>query len=55
MLQTLKKNQNSENLFYGINSGNYGFLMNKFSSKNVIKNLLRAKMISISPLEMTIY
>ncbi len=54
MLQTLKKNQNSKNLFYGINSGNYGFLMNKFSSKNVIKNLLRAKMISISPLEMTV-
>ena len=23
--------------FYGINSGNYGFLMNKFSSKNTIK------------------
>ena len=28
--------------------------MNKFSSKNVIKNLSRAKMISISPLEMTV-
>ena len=34
MLQTLKKNKNSLNLFYGINSGNYGFLMNKFSAKN---------------------
>ena len=33
MLQTLKKNKNSKKLFYGINSGNYGFLMNKFSSK----------------------
>ena len=54
MLQTLKKNQNSKNFFYGINSGNYGFLMNKFSSKNIIKNLLKAKMISISPLEMTV-
>ena len=38
MLQTLKKNQNSKKIFYGINSGNYGFLMNKFSPKNVIKN-----------------
>ena len=34
MLQTLKKNKNSKKQFYGINSGNYGFLMNKFSSKN---------------------
>ena len=54
MLQTLKKNQNSKNFFYGINSGNYGFLMNKFSPKNIIKNLLKAKMISISPLEMIV-
>ena len=54
MLQTLKKNRNSKNFFYGINSGNYGFLMNKYSSKNIIKNLLKAKMISISPLEMIV-
>jgi len=54
MLQTLKKNKSSKRLFYGINSGNYGFLMNKFSSKNIIKNLSKAKMITISPLEMTV-
>ena len=54
MLQTLKKNKSSNKFFYGINSGNYGFLMNKFSSKNVIKNLSKAKMITISPLEMTV-
>jgi len=54
MLQTLKKNKNLSKSFYGINSGNYGFLMNKFSSKNTIKNLSRAKMITISPLEMTV-
>ncbi len=54
MLQTLKKNKNSKKSFYGINSGNYGFLMNKYSSKNLIKNLSKAKMISISPLEMTV-
>ena len=54
MLQTLKKNKNRSNLFYGINSGNYGFLMNKFSRKNIIKNLSKAKMIKISPLEMKI-
>ena len=54
MLQILKKNKNLKRLFYGINSGNYGFLMNKFSSKNIIKNLSKANMISISPLEMII-
>ena len=54
MLQTLKKNKNSKKLFYGINSGNYGFLMNKFSANNTFKNLDKAKMISISPLEMIV-
>ena len=54
MLQTLKKNKNSKKQFYGINSGNYGFLMNIFSAKNIIKNLEKANMISISPLEMTV-
>tara|TARA_A100001011_G_scaffold333233_1_gene360862 strand:- start:124 stop:894 length:771 start_codon:yes stop_codon:yes gene_type:complete len=53
MLQTLKRNKNSKKLFYGINSGNYGFLMNKFSSKKVIKNLFKANMVTISPLEMS--
>ncbi len=54
MLQTLKRNKNFKKQFYGINSGNYGFLMNKFSSKNIFNNLLDAKMISISPLEMIV-
>jgi len=54
MLQTLKRNKNSNKLFYGINSGNYGFLMNKFSSKDIIKNLLKVNMVSISPLEMIV-
>ena len=54
MLKTLKKNKDPKKIFYGINSGNYGFLMNKFSLKNMIKNLSNAKMITISPLEMTV-
>ena len=54
MLQTLKKNRNNNKLFYGVNSGNYGFLMNKFSPKKFSKNLLSAKKISISPLEMIV-
>ena len=54
MLQTLKKNKKSKKFFYGINSGNYGFLMNKFSSKTILKNLYKANIITISPLEMTV-
>ena len=54
MLQTLKKNKNSSKCFYGVNSGNYGFLMNKFSPKNILKNISKTKMISIFPLEMKV-
>ena len=54
MLETLKKNKNSSKLFYGINSGNYGFLMNKFSKKLFVKNILTAKKIIIHPLEMIV-
>ena len=54
MLQTLKKIKRSKNFFYGVNSGSYGFLMNKFSSKNLISNLQKAKMTTISPLEMNV-
>jgi len=54
MLQTLKKNKRSKKFFYGINSGNYGFLMNKFSSKTILKDLNKANVITISPLEMIV-
>ena len=54
MLQTLKRNKNSNKFFYGINSGNYGFLMNKFSTKNLLNKLNNSKLISISPLEMNV-
>ena len=54
MLQTLKKNKDQKKLFYGVNSGNYGFLMNKFSSKKINNNLDKANMISISPLVMMV-
>ena len=54
MLQTLKKFYKLKKPFYGINSGSYGFLMNKFSTKNTIKNILKSKLISINPLEMTV-
>ena len=54
MLQTLKKFYKSNKLFYGINSGNYGFLMNKFSNKNLLKNLNSTKLIQIHPLEIIV-
>jgi len=54
MLSALKKYNKFKKPFYGINSGNYGFLMNKFSIKNTIKNLSKARNVSIYPLEMTV-
>tara|TARA_A100001015_G_scaffold285045_1_gene352157 strand:+ start:1139 stop:1912 length:774 start_codon:yes stop_codon:yes gene_type:complete len=54
MLKTLKKNKDLKNIFYGINSGNYGFLMNKFSKEKIIKNLNKSKVTTISPLEMKV-
>ena len=41
-------------MFYGINSGNYGFLMNKFSIKTFEKNFKKSKITKISPLEMKV-
>ncbi len=55
MLSTLKKYYKYNLPFYGINSGNYGFLLNKFSINQTIKNLSKAKIVTISPLEMTVY
>ena len=54
MLQTLKKYYKFNKLFYGINSGDYGFLMNKFIKNQNIKNLRKAKSISINPLQMKV-
>ena len=54
MLQILKKFYKHKKPFYGINAGNYGFLMNKFSNKNFIKNLKNSNDIRIHPLQMTV-
>ena len=53
MLSTLKKYQKYNKPFYGMNRGSFGFLMNKFKNKNVLKSILRTKPVIISPLEMT--
>ena len=54
MLQTLKKLYKFKKPFYGINSGNYGFLMNRFSDKNFLKNLEASHSVRIYPLEMRV-
>jgi len=54
MLAALKKYSKFKKPFYGINSGNYGFLMNKFSTKHTIKNLSKGRLVTISPLEMIV-
>ena len=54
MLETLKKYNKYRKPFYGINSGNYGFLMNKFSEKTNYDNLIKGRLVSISPLEMRV-
>ncbi|WP_415300914.1 NAD kinase [Candidatus Pelagibacter sp. Uisw_134_02] len=54
MLQTLKKFYKLKKPFYGINTGNYGFLMNKFSNKNFLKNLKTSHSVRIHPLQMIV-
>ena len=54
MLQILKKFYKLKKPFYGINSGNYGFLMNKFSNKDFLKNLKNSKNIKIHPIQMIV-
>ena len=54
MLNSLKKNYKYKKPFYGINSGTYGFLMNKFSYSKLYKNIHTAKLIEINPLKMVV-
>ena len=54
MLQTLKKYQKYNKPFYGINRGTFGFLMNKFKTYDVERSISKAKLVSISPLEMKV-
>ena len=54
MLQTLKKFYKLNKPFYGINSGDYGFLMNKFQKKNFLSNFSKIDLVKISPLQMIV-
>ena len=53
MLQTLKKYQRYNKPFYGINTGTFGFLMNKYKNSNLDKIITGSKAVSISPLIMS--
>ena len=52
MLQILKKYQKYKKPFYWMNRGTFGFLMNKFKLQDIYKKIFRAKLVSISALEM---
>ena len=54
MLHALKKYQKFNKPFYGINTGTFGFLMNKYKNFNIDNNIIKAKLISISPLQMKV-
>jgi len=54
MLQTLKKYKKFKKPFYGINSGTFGFLMNKLKTYDVAMSISKAKLVSISPLDMKV-
>ncbi len=54
MLQSLKKYQKFQKPFYGMNKGTFGFLMNKFDLKKLVKRINKSKQIKVSPLSMNV-
>tara|TARA_Y100000590_G_scaffold417979_1_gene518235 strand:- start:1581 stop:2351 length:771 start_codon:yes stop_codon:yes gene_type:complete len=54
MLEILKKYQKYKKPFYGMNRGSFGFLMNKYKTKNIIKNIIKSKSVTISALQMNV-
>ena len=52
MLNILKKYQKYKKPFYGMNRGSFGFLMNKYKTKNIRKSILKSKLVKIPSLEM---
>ena len=53
MLQSLKKYQKYKKPFYGMNRGSFGFLMNKYKTKNIRKSIKKTKIVTIFALQMT--
>jgi NAD+ kinase len=52
VLQTLHASMNTGRLVYGMNRGSVGFLMNKYSSANLLERIAHAVENSIRPLKM---
>ncbi len=52
MLNCLKKYYKFNKPFYGINCGSFGFLMNKYFTKNLTQKINKAKKIVINPLQL---
>ncbi len=52
MLNVLKRYSKLKKPFYGINCGTFGFLMNRYITKNIDKKILKARKVSINPLEL---
>ncbi|WP_440696125.1 NAD kinase [Candidatus Pelagibacter sp. HIMB109] len=51
MLHSLKKLQKYNKPFYGVNTGNRGFLLNKHDAGNIISKIKKSSPISLYPLE----
>ncbi len=51
MLKNLRKYIKYNKPFYGINSGNFGFLMNKLDNKNIQNKIIKSKKTIIKPLK----
>jgi len=54
MLETLKKYKDYKKPFYGMNRGTFGFLMNKYKTKNINSSIVRSKQILIPALQMRV-
>ena len=54
MLHTLKKYQKYNKPFYGINTGTFGFLMNRYNNFDIDNSVSKAKLFSILPLQMKV-
>jgi len=51
MLSSLKRYLKFNKPFYGINCGTFGFLMNKYNSKEIKKKIRTSRKVQINPLE----
>ena len=53
MLKNMKKFYKFNKVFYGINCGSIGFLLNKYISKKIYKKIKKARLTTIYPLQIS--